>query len=123
MLKLPSDPRILRLSPACLPTTALTRQESFLGIRCYATGWGQTEYGGDLQSELHQVSKTFHRPITEYLSHLFQVELRVVPNEICDIKYGARYNISIHDYHLCAGPIIEGGKGTCVVRENIDKKI
>lgn len=92
MIKLPKDVRINRLSPVCLPKSSQTME----GVRCMATGWGQTEFGGELQS------------------HLQQVELRVVDNVICEEKYGNRYNISIHPYHLCAGPLIKGGKGTCV---------
>ena len=42
----------------CLPVTEATSTEDFLGIRCIATGWGQVEPGGDLQSRLHEVELT-----------------------------------------------------------------
>ena len=49
-----------------------------------------------------------------------QVELMVVNNSVCAAAYGKRYGIPIHGYHLCAGPISDGGgvvgKGTCVVQ-------
>eukprot|EP00095_Tigriopus_kingsejongensis_P001873 maker-scaffold70_size417918-snap-gene-1.16 protein:Tk01873 transcript:maker-scaffold70_size417918-snap-gene-1.16-mRNA-1 annotation:"hypothetical protein DAPPUDRAFT_330549" len=96
MLQLPSDSRISRLSPACMPVTPGTHNETFLGVRCVATGWGQTEFGGDIQKDLHEV------------------ELRVVENRHCQEVYGMKYNVPIRDYHLCAGPILSGGKGTCV---------
>ena len=71
--------------------------ETFLGIRCIATGWGQKVLGGKLQTKLHQV------------------QLTVVDNKHCRDMYGIMHNILIRDYHLCAGPIIQGGKGTCIV--------
>lgn len=98
MLQLPDDPRIAQLSPACFPVTTPTHNETFLGIRCLATGWGQTEFGGDIQDDLHEV------------------ELTVVENQHCQEVYGMKYNVPIRDYHLCAGPVLSGGKGTCVVR-------
>lgn len=45
-----------------------------------------------------------------------EVDLTVVNNHHCYTMYGLMFNIPIKDYHLCAGPIVNGGKGTCVVR-------
>lgn len=106
MLRLPDDSRISRLSPVCLPATPPTKIESFLGIRCLATGWGQTQFGGELQSDLHQV------------------ELTVVNNSICGDMYEVRYSTSIGNTHLCAGARDSNlGKGTCVVGLTIFLKI
>ena len=44
---------------------------------------------------------------------VFQVELKVVDTRHCRTMYGLRYNIPIGDDHLCAGPIVSGGRGTC----------
>ena len=47
---------------------------------------------------------------------LNQVQLDVVGNEHCRDIYHMKYNIQVNnDTHLCAGPILDGGKGTCVV--------
>ena len=35
-------------------------EDSFLGLRCVATGWGQTTQEGDLEPRLHQVSARLH---------------------------------------------------------------
>ena len=69
------------------------------GVRCIATGWGQTVFGGSLESELREV------------------ELRVRENSYCERAYSAQYGIDIQGYHLCAGPIDDrgNGRGTCVV--------
>ena len=89
-------------SPVCLPTQdSGLSNETFLGIRCIATGWGQKSLGGKLQSKLREV------------------ELRVVDNKHCRDMYGLMHNIVIQNYHLCAGPILQGGKGTCIVRSII----
>lgn len=85
-----------KVPPVCLPSTLSTQNETFLGIRCMATGWGQTHLGGKMQSHLHQV------------------ELTVVENRHCGLVYGVMYNIPVGPNHLCAGPILSGGKGTCV---------
>jgi hypothetical protein len=47
--------------------------------------------------------------------------IKVVENSRCKQVYGAMYNIPINNYHLCAGPITDGGSGTCVVREIYDR--
>ena len=91
---IPSDLR----SPVCLPAPENGLQnETFLGIRCIASGWGQKSLGGKLQTKLREV------------------ELRVVDNKHCRDMYGLMHNIVIQNYHLCAGPILQGGKGTCIV--------
>ena len=93
--EIPSAPR----SPVCLPTPESgLSNETFLGIRCIATGWGQKSLGGKLQTKLREV------------------ELRIVDNKHCRDMYGLMHNIVIQNYHLCAGPILQGGKGTCIVR-------
>ena len=88
-------------SPVCLPINNGLSTETFLGIRCVATGWGQMAVGGKLQTKLREV------------------ELRVIDNKHCRDMYGLMHNIAIQNYHLCAGPILQGGKGTCIVRRNI----
>ena len=88
-------------SPVCLPINNGLSTETFLGIRCVATGWGQMAVGGKLQTKLREV------------------ELRVIDNKHCRDMYGLMHNIAIQNYHLCAGPILQGGKGTCIVRRHI----
>ena len=103
LLRLPRPVRTL--SPACLPVTdefldSRDDAEAVLaGVRCIATGWGQTVFGGSLESDLREV------------------ELRVRENSYCERAYSAQYGIDIKEYHLCAGPIDESGdgRGTCVV--------
>ena len=85
----------------CLPINNGLSAETFLGIRCVATGWGQMAVGGKLQTKLREV------------------ELRVIDNKHCRDMYGLMHNIAIQNYHLCAGPILQGGKGTCIVRRHI----
>ena len=63
------------------------------------SGWGQSTYGGKLDQVLRQT------------------ELPVVENKHCKQMYGTMYNIPINKYHLCAGPLHEGGVGTCIVSE------
>ena len=87
---------ITSFAPVCLPITYDTQNESFKGIRCIASGWGRSERYGEVKEDLHEV------------------ELKVVDNRHCKTMYGIKYNIQIQDYHLCAGPIMSGGKGTCV---------
>lgn len=102
LLRLPRPVRTL--SPACLPVTdefldSRDDAEAVLaGVRCIATGWGQTVFGGSLESDLREV------------------ELRVRENSYCERAYSAQYGIDIKEYHLCAGPIDESGdgRGTCV---------
>jgi len=74
----------------------------FKGVNCIATGWGQTKHGGKMDQLLHQT------------------ELSVVDNQQCRKVYGEVYNISINDYHLCAGAtrtVANSSTGTCVVRK------
>ena len=94
----PSNPK---WSPVCLPISQDLSNETFLGIRCIATGWGQQSMGGELQTKLREV------------------ELRVIENKHCRDMYGIMHNIVIQNYHLCAGPILQGGKGTCIVSLNL----
>nr|CAH0109607.1 unnamed protein product [Daphnia galeata] len=83
-----------RVRAICLP--ADDDIDIFHGVRCIATGWGQSKKGNKLENVLHQT------------------ELPVVENSHCKQVYGAMYNIPINNYHLCAGPITDGGSGTCV---------
>ncbi|XP_045035418.1 trypsin-1 [Daphnia magna] len=83
-----------RVRPICLPTE--DDVDTFQGVRCIATGWGQSKKGNKLENILHQT------------------ELPVVDNSHCKQVYGTIYNIPINDYHLCAGPITDGASGTCV---------
>jgi hypothetical protein len=100
LLNIPWDPRIMNITPICLPMSHETRNETFLGLNCVATGWGQTRTpGGSLQKKLRQV------------------QLNVVRNRHCQEMYDMKYNINVDkDKHLCAGPIMSGGQGTCIVR-------
>ena len=83
--------------PACLPEHDLvTGHDTYMGLRCVATGWGQTTHDGGLESRLHQVV------------------LRVVNNTDCDTMYQLRYGVDINDGHVCAGPEPGSVTGTCV---------
>ncbi len=98
LLKIPEDPSVINIAPACLPTSLSTKNESFEGINCVATGWGKLKPHGKLQSDLHQV------------------QLKVVHNKHCDTMYKMKYGIRLNqNQHLCAGPILSGGRGTCIV--------
>ena len=59
LLRLPRPLTRPALRPLCLPPDTDTEgeeEDSFLGLRCVATGWGQTTQEGDLEPRLHQVS-------------------------------------------------------------------
>jgi len=97
LLKIPWDPQLQHYAPVCLPISSETKNETFHGINCVATGWGRTEMSGPLQDRLRHV------------------ELKVIDNQHCADMYGMKYNIKVdQDMHLCAGPILSGGKGTCI---------
>lgn len=93
LLKLPR-PAPSSLAPLCLPPPTT---DDLLGLRCVATGWGQTVHNGTLEPRLHQVS------------------MRVVGNKGCSQVYALQYGIQIRPGHLCAGPSLgEPQTGTCV---------
>ena len=46
LLRIPWDLKLLKIAPICLPLSAKSRNETFLGINCMATGWGQTQMKG-----------------------------------------------------------------------------
>ena len=96
LLRLPSP--LASLTPVCLPPQDQGEgEDDYLGLRCVATGWGQTTQQGGLEARLHQVN------------------LRVVDNRSCDRVYGLRYGVNIDTGHLCAGPDLGTVTGTCVV--------
>lgn len=90
LLRLPKSSRN-SLVPICL-----AGQEDFLHLRCIATGWGQTVENSSLEAKIHQVA------------------LRVVDTPQCAELYDLKYGLSLASGHLCAGPLIPGGAGTCV---------
>ena len=95
LLRLPRP--LPHLTPVCLPEHDLvTGHDTYMGLRCVATGWGQTTHDGGLESRLHQVV------------------LRVVNNTDCDTMYQLRYGVDINDGHVCAGPEPGSVTGTCV---------
>ena len=51
LLKIPREPRVMNRAPVCLPESIETKNETFNGINCIATGWGQMEMKGPLQAE------------------------------------------------------------------------
>ena len=65
LLRLPRALTRPALRPLCLPpdTEEEEEEDSFLGLRCVATGWGQTTQEGDLEPRLHQVSARHHSDI------------------------------------------------------------
>ena len=81
----------------CFPES---NDEDYVGLNCIATGWGKDRINGAIQDEMKEV------------------ELTVVDNRHCQSMYGLIFNIPIEKYHLCAGPVVSGGKGTCVVSIN-----
>lgn len=103
----PTFPALLRLreevkytdyiQPICLPDTPPLDTETFLGIKCVATGWGMRTHGGHLETRLKEVL------------------VPVVNNSHCAKMYGMMHNIPVHGYHLCAGQVEGHGLGTCVV--------
>ena len=99
LLRLPSP--LPHLPPVCLPPQDLPGlSDHYLGLRCVATGWGQTTQEGGLEARLHQVN------------------LRVEDNKGCDEVYHLKYGVSITSGHLCAGPERGAVTGTCVVSTN-----
>lgn len=46
--------------------------------------------------------------------YLQKVVLPVLNNDICKEAYARSYRIPIDKYHLCAGFVSKGGKGTCI---------
>jgi len=94
LLKLPRS--LPGLTPICLPPADELVPDDFLGLKCIATGWGQTVHDGPLEGRLHQVP------------------LRVVKNSDCSVVYGLKYGIPITDTHICAGPQLGTETGTCV---------
>ena len=68
------------LAPACLPVTEEFTADpvsALTGVRCLATGWGQTVFGGELEMELREV------------------ELTVRENKVCEMAYDEKYGIDI----------------------------
>jgi len=78
----------------CLPSDE--DPDVFEGVKCIATGWGQTKLGSKMVNVLRQA------------------ELPVVHNKHCTQMYSTMYSIAIKEYHLCAGPLHDGGVGTCI---------
>lgn len=86
-----------RIQPICLPDTAPLTTETFLGIKCVATGWGMKAHGARLENSLKQVT------------------VPVVNNSHCVKMYGMMHNIAVKSYHVCAGQTEGQGQGTCIV--------
>lgn len=87
------------VQPICLPDDdAGLDNETFLGIKCVATGWGMRIHGARLENRLKEVW------------------VPVVNNSHCFKIYGMMHNIPVKDYHVCAGFTHgNGGQGTCIV--------
>lgn len=51
--------------------------------------------------------------------YLQKVVLPVLNNDICKEAYARSYRIPIDKYHLCAGFVSKGGKGTCIVSDGL----
>ncbi|XP_068234331.1 chymotrypsinogen B-like isoform X4 [Palaemon carinicauda] len=97
MLKLREDVVYTdRIQPICLPDTEPLDTETFLGIKCVATGWGMRIYGAKLENRLKEVTAP------------------VVNNTHCVKMYGMMHNIPVKQYHVCAGQTQGHGLGTCV---------
>ncbi|KAF2358903.1 Serine proteases trypsin domain [Trinorchestia longiramus] len=84
------------IQPICLPDSTSLREETFLGIKCVSVGWGMRLYGARLEDKLKEVW------------------LPVVANRHCAKMYGMIHNVPVRRYHMCAGPINDGGRGTCI---------
>nr|XP_027223709.1 chymotrypsinogen A-like isoform X2 [Penaeus vannamei] len=86
------------VQPICLPDVdAGLDNETFLGIKCVATGWGMRVHGARLENRLKEVW------------------VPVVNNSHCFKIYGMMHSIDVKDYHVCAGfTHSSGGQGTCV---------
>ncbi|XP_022247413.1 transmembrane protease serine 3-like, partial [Limulus polyphemus] len=98
--KYDNDIAIMRLSepvtvnenirPICMPS----KEDTFEGLDCVATGWGKVDFDKKGSSVLRKVN------------------VKVFDNSVCHNAYHDKFDISIHRWHLCAGTL-EGGKGTC----------
>ncbi|XP_071535886.1 venom protease-like isoform X5 [Panulirus ornatus] len=84
------------IQPICLPDTTPLENETFLGIKCVATGWGMRVHGAQLENSLKEVL------------------VPVVNNSHCVKMYGMMHNIPVQQYHMCAGYMHGQGQGTCV---------
>ncbi|KAG7156168.1 Serine proteinase stubble-like 7 [Homarus americanus] len=84
------------IQPICLPDTAPLDSETFLGIKCVATGWGMRIQGAMLENRLKEVT------------------VPVVNNSHCVKLYGMMHNIPVKKYHMCAGQTQGQGLGTCI---------
>ena len=78
-MKIPWDPEVMNLTPICLPFSEDTKNETFNGINCMATGWGQMQMKGPLQDSLRQV------------------ELKVVDNQHCSVRFFFSFEINFED--------------------------
>jgi len=96
LLKLPRNYQN-QFTPVCLPPDdRFSDEDSYTGLRCVATGWGQTSKEGTLESKLHQSV------------------LRVVNTTDCARLYSLKYGVTITSGHVCAGPDMGTVTRTCV---------
>jgi len=80
------------ITPICIPGP-----EQVIGLKCVATGWGQTTRNGSLEQKLHQAT------------------LQIIPNSQCADLYKIKYGLNIEDGHVCAGSSRFGeAAGACV---------
>ncbi|XP_023244117.1 transmembrane protease serine 3-like [Centruroides sculpturatus] len=79
------------VKPICLAD----KVTQFSGMKCFASGWGKTDY----HSKASDVLRT--------------VEIKVFNNRVCDAAYREKFKIPIKQFHVCAGEVV-GGKGTCM---------
>ncbi|KAK3896240.1 hypothetical protein Pcinc_000094 [Petrolisthes cinctipes] len=84
------------IRPICLPDAPPHLNETFLGIKCVATGWGMRVHGARLEAKLKEVT------------------VPVVNNSHCVKMYGMMHSIPVKQYHLCAGYTQGQGQGTCI---------
>ena len=89
------------VQPICLPDIESLLKETFLGIKCVAVGWGMRLHGARLENTLKEIL------------------VPVVENIHCSKMYGMLHNVPVESYHICAGPLRDGGIGTCVVSKHV----
>ena len=90
-----------RIQPLCLPDSFPLNEETFLGIKCVAIGWGMKSKGSSLENKLQQVV------------------LPVIDNYHCSKMYAMMHNIDVKHYHLCAGYTQGKSHATCIVSDSL----
>jgi len=84
----------MEVHPICLPSSPKLRESRFEKKTPFVAGWGAIGFNGPTSAVLREV------------------QLPVVPDEVCLDKYKSFKNIQLDETNICAGTQL-GGKDTC----------